>query len=139
MVTIVPASAHHLAAMTADDGSGLRLYVGRRVYGSLQAQLLCSEAYAFVSSPDDLTPFCVAGAFPFSESALELWCCLPGRLAADQLLALVRFTRMAVRRRGKPVFSFIVSGNRAGERLARLVGLAPTGGAVGRFREWSGS
>lgn len=132
---VVAGEPSHLIAMGSVDDARLRLTVSRSVYRLVQAQTVCSEAYALFAAPGDQAPFALVGGAPLDGGILEAWFVVrPGGLPSALLLALVRFARLAIGDR--KAISLVRPDNAAGMRLARLCGFERSMEMFGQSDVW---
>jgi hypothetical protein len=111
-----------------------------RLYKWLLAQVVVSEAYALRETAD-AAPLVIGGCFDLAPGAAgEVFFLEPNGGLGRRL---VRVHRLASRwldeaavTRPQGLVAYVRAGNRNGERLARALGFAPTGAALGGIREW---
>lgn len=133
---IVPAEPSHLISMCTIAQSERRLSLLRPVYHLMQAQMVCSETYAFFEGVDDQAPFAIVGGAELPSGVLDVWFVVrPGGLATSLLLAIIRFARAMLGRR-PPALCYVEGGNTEGGRLARLCGFEKAAASIGSFEQW---
>lgn len=134
MLRLTPAAPSDVLALLAARGDD---FVAAWRLRRLWWQIANSEAYAF-SLDGERMPLAIAGVVPIGDAG-ELWfSCAPA--IARHMSLFTRHARQVLRRvvvrHPLGVLCLVECGHEPGERLARIMGLRPTGVCIGRSQEW---
>lgn len=130
-----PASLAHVLVMM-DGPPGLRLPLLKTTYRMIGAQMAASDAFALFDGDSEI-PFAIIGGAYLPAGGMEAWFLVrPGGLRSDLLLRLVRLARTKLEASGMRAIAFVHIGNKAGERLSRLIGFYPGEACIAGAMEW---
>lgn len=111
-----------------------------RCYSVLVAQIVVGEAYAIYETAAARDPALLAGIAPLGNGAGEMWFGVRAGGLGRLMLPVVRRLRAGLvsRKEAYPggLCCLVRPGHLPGERLAILLGCAPTGVLLGDQQEW---
>ncbi len=129
------ANPGHLLRLAAAP-EPFRLSLLPSVYRAISAQMLVSVSVAAFRDSDSAGPLALAGVCRLDDGDGEVWFLSRPGLSWSEVACFLRAARRRLSTEEPPFIAYIEPGNRAGHRLARLLGFERTSRTIGTAEQW---